>query len=64
MSQCWIIGRKATIASNGHTYITEPFIVFDTEAGADSACDMVERVSGERPMKAEAARYACYSPQV
>jgi hypothetical protein len=60
MSTCWIIGRKATIAGNGHEYITQPFIVFNTEAEADSACDMVERVSGERPMKADAALYAVY----
>jgi hypothetical protein len=60
MSKCWIIGRKATIATNGHSYIAEPFIVFDTEAEADSACDMVERVSGERPIKAEAAAYRVF----
>lgn len=59
MSTCWIIGRKATIAANGHEYITGPFIVFDSEAEADSACDMVERVSGERPMKVDAAQYHC-----
>lgn len=52
----WIIGREATILANGHKYITEPFIVFDTEAEADAACDMVERISGERPGKATGAR--------
>lgn len=55
MSAIWIIGRKATIASNGHEYLTEPFIAFETEADADAACDMVEKVSGERPMKATAS---------
>lgn len=55
MSKCWIIGSKATIASNGHEYIAEPFIVFEDERKADAACDMVERVSGTRPMKTEAA---------
>jgi hypothetical protein len=50
----WIIGRKATIASNGHDYVAEPFIAFISEHDADAACDMIERVSGERPMKAEA----------
>lgn len=55
MTSVWIIGRKATIATNGHSYITEPFIAFTSEAEADEACDMIERVSGERPMKAEAS---------
>lgn len=59
MSACWIIGRKATITANGHEYIAEPFIVFAEEAEADAACDMVERVSGERPMKVEGAVYQC-----
>lgn len=57
MSTCWIIGRKAVIAANNHEYMTQPFIVFQTEAEADSACDMVEKVSGERPMKADGALY-------
>ena len=59
MSACWIIGQKKVIASNGHAYMGEPFIVFQTEAEADSACDMVEKVSGERPMKAESSLYFC-----
>jgi hypothetical protein len=56
MSKCWIIGRKATL-TNGHSYIAEPFIAFETEAQADAAIDMVFKVSGERPMKTEAALY-------
>jgi len=60
MSACWIIGRKAKLVTNGHEYIAEPFLVFEREADADAACDMVERVSGERPMKAEAASYHCF----
>lgn len=51
----WIIGRKATLATNGHEYIAEPFIAFENEADADAACDMVEKVSGERPKKSTAA---------
>lgn len=54
MSLCWVIGKRARIESNGHEYIAEPFIVFQTEAEADAACDMVQKVSGERPMKVEA----------
>lgn len=60
MSACWIIGREATIAPNGHKYIAEPFIVFSTEAEADAACDMVQRVSGDRPKKVEGALYKCF----
>lgn len=59
MSACWIIGREATTAGNGRAYIAEPFIVFATEAEADAACDMVHRVSGERPKKVEGALYKC-----
>ena len=55
MTSIWIIGRKVTLATNGHSYISEPFIAFPNEAEADEACDMIERVSGERPMKAEAS---------
>lgn len=55
-STCWIIGMKATLP-NGHEYITEPYIVFPTKAEAESACDMVEKVSRTRPMMAEAAFY-------
>lgn len=54
MSTIWIIGRETEIASNGHKYITEPFIAFATEADADAACDLVEKISGERPRKATA----------
>ena len=57
MSACWIIGREAQLASDGHKYITEPFIVFDTENDAEAACDMIERVSGERPRTVEGSRY-------
>jgi hypothetical protein len=57
MASCWIIGKKARIAANGHEYVAEPFIVFAREDEADAACDMVERVSGERPMKAEGSLY-------
>jgi hypothetical protein len=58
MSDIWIIGPKATIVSNGHEYIAQPFLAFRTEAEADQACDLVERVSGERPMKVSAALMA------
>lgn len=57
MSVCWIIGKKAVIQSNGHEYMTQPFIAFENEADADAACDMIEKVSGERPLKADAALY-------
>lgn len=57
MSKCWIIGRKATIASNGHEYMAEPYIVFETEAEADRACTLVEQISGDRPIKKESAIY-------
>ena len=57
MSTCWIIGRKATIAANGHEYVTEPFIVFESEEEAMAACDMVERVSGERPKIVDGSFY-------
>lgn len=60
---CWIVGRKATIATNGHEYVTGPFLVFDLEHEADSACDMVQRVSGERPMKVEASKWRCFEGQ-
>lgn len=64
MSKCWIIGRKATIAANNHEYVTEPFIVFQSEAEANAACDMVESVSGERPKKTEGALYTIGSTVV
>jgi hypothetical protein len=55
MSTIWLIGRKVTLATNGHEYIGEPFIAFASEAEAIEACDMVEHVSGERPMMTTAA---------
>lgn len=57
MSTIWIIGRKATIATNLHEYMTEPFIVFETNEDAQAACDMIEKVSGERPMIASSVLY-------
>lgn len=60
MGTIWIIGRKATIEANDHEYMTEPYIAYGTEAEADEACDLVHRISGERPMKAEVA----YRPAV
>lgn len=54
MNVVWLIGRRVTIASNGHEYMSDPFIAFETEAEADAACDLVERISGERPMKTTA----------
>lgn len=57
MSVCWIIGRKTTLVEDGLEIISQPYIVFDDEDEADAACDMVERVTGERPIKAEGARY-------
>ena len=55
MSKCWIIGHMAELATNGHKYVAEPFIVFLNEAKADAACDLVEKISGKRPMKTEAS---------
>lgn len=57
MSACWVIGKKVTLI-NGHDHIAEPFIVFHDEDEADAACDMIERVSGERPKKSEGALYS------
>jgi hypothetical protein len=57
MSECWIIGRKVTLLATGTVYIAEPFIAFETEGQADTACDMVESVSGERPIKTKGALY-------
>lgn len=56
MSACWIIGRKTTLA-NGHEYPAGPFIVFETEDEAGAAADMVEKISGERPVIIEGALY-------
>lgn len=50
----WIIGRKVELP-NGHTYMAEPFIAFETNEDAQAACDMIAKVSGERPMIADAA---------
>jgi hypothetical protein len=38
MTEVWIIGRKATLP-NGHEYITEPFIAFESNVDAQAACD-------------------------
>jgi len=56
MSAIWIIGRKVELP-NGHKYMAEPFISFETNEQAQAACDMIEKVSGERPMIADAAFY-------
>lgn len=48
MTNCWIVGRIAKIATNGHEYISPPFLVFQTEAHAVEARDMIASVSGER----------------
>lgn len=53
MATIWIVGRKVALP-NGHTYMTEPFIAFETNEAAQQACDMVERISGERPVIASA----------
>ncbi len=55
MSEIWIIGRKATMATNGHEYISTPFIAFHTEAEALRAREMIEKVSGEKVMITSAA---------
>lgn len=56
MAEIWIIGRKATLP-NGHEYITEPFIAFESNVDAQAACDMMQKVSGERPGIASGALY-------
>lgn len=56
MSNCWIIGKKTTLP-NGHEHIAPPFVVFEVEAEAIAACDMVEKVSRERPGIEEGAFY-------
>lgn len=61
MAEIWIIGRKATLP-NGHHHIAEPFIAFSTNKDAQEACDMIERVSGERPMIASASMTARRHP--
>lgn len=53
MTMIWIVGRKVELP-NGHLYMAEPFVAFGTNEAAQKACDMVERVSGERPMIASA----------
>jgi hypothetical protein len=52
----WIIGRAVELP-NGHKYMAEPFIAFETNEDAQAACDMIAKVSGERPMIADAAFY-------
>jgi len=49
MATIWIIGRKVELP-NGHKYMAEPFIAFGSNEAAQEACDMIERVSGERPI--------------
>lgn len=56
MSAIWIIGRRVALP-NGHHYAAEPYIAFETNAQAQAACDMIEKVSGERPMIMDAAFY-------
>ena len=51
----WIIGRKLVLPD--YTCMTEPFICFEAEADAHAACDMIEKVSGERPMIADGVLY-------
>lgn len=51
MTNIWIVGRRTEMASNGHVYITEPFLAFATEQEADAAVVMVNRVGGELPIK-------------
>lgn len=57
-SVCYVVGRKAVMASNNHQYIAEPYTVFLSESDAMAAADLVERVSGERPLIVEAALYS------
>lgn len=52
----WIIGRQVELP-NGHKYMAEPFICFETNEDAQAACAMVERVSGKRPMIASSVLY-------
>lgn len=56
MAEIWIIGRKVTLP-NGHEYITEPFIAFESNVDAQAACEMIQKVSGERPGIASGALY-------
>ncbi|MGY3527303.1 hypothetical protein [Bradyrhizobium sp. USDA 4452] len=56
MPAIWIIGRKVKLP-NGHEYMAEPFVAFETNEAAQGACDMIERVAGERPMIVDAAYY-------
>lgn len=52
----WIIGRKVELP-NGHTYMAEPFIAFETNEDAQAACDMIAKVAGERPMITDGVLY-------
>lgn len=52
----WIIGRRVTMA-NLNEYMGEPFIAFETNQDAQAACDMIEKVSGERPMITDSVLY-------
>jgi len=52
----WIIGRKVELP-NGAAYMAEPFIAFETNQDAQAACDMIAKVSGERPMITDGVLY-------
>lgn len=52
----WIIGRKVTMA-NGAYYMAEPFVCFERNEDAQAACDMIERVAGERPIITDSVLY-------
>jgi hypothetical protein len=52
----WVIGRQVELP-NGQKYMAEPFIAFETNEDAQAACDMIAKVSGERPIVTNAAFY-------
>jgi len=56
MADVWLIGRKATLP-NGHSYMTEPILAFERNEDAQAACDLVEKISGERPMLTSAGLF-------
>lgn len=45
----WILGRRTTL-QNGHNYPAEPLLAFETNEQAQGAADLVQKISGERPM--------------
>lgn len=51
---CWIIGKLVKLP-NGHEYIAEPYVVFDTQEDAIAARTMIEDVSREHVGMREAA---------